>query len=97
VVPLVLALVHAGSLPIERAIVALTRGAATCFALDAGTLTRGNVADLTVIDPGRAWTVSAGELVGRSKNTPLIGAALIGRAVLTLCGGRVTLDRDGRL
>jgi dihydroorotase len=97
VVPLVLALVHAGALPLERAIVALTRGAAMCYALDAGTLTRGNVADLTVIDPGRAWTVSAAELVGRSKNTPLVGAAMVGRAVLTLCGGRVTLDRDGRL
>ena len=97
VVPLVLAQVAAGALPLERAIVALTRGASVCFGLEAGTLTRGGLADLTVIDPGRRWVVSPTELVGKSKNTPLGGAPLVGRAVLTLCGGRVTLDRDGRL
>ncbi len=96
VLPLVLALVRDGALPLDRALDALTRGAAACFALDAGRLVVGAAADLCVIDPGRAWTVSAGELVGRSKNTPLMGARLIGRAVLTVCGGRITLDRDGR-
>lgn len=96
VVPLVLALVRAGALPLHRALDALTRGAAACFALDAGGLTVGGAADLTVIDPGRAWTVRPGELVGRSKNTPIIGHDVVGRAVFTMCGGRVTLDRDGR-
>ena len=94
--PLVLALVRDGALPLARALDALTRGAARCFALDAGTLEPGAVADVVVIDPQRAWTVRAAELVGKSKNTPLVGARLVGRAVLTLCGGTVTLDRDGR-
>ena len=96
VVPLVLALVEQGALPLARALDALTRGAAACFALEAGTLAPGGVADVAVIDPGRAWTVKAGELVGKSKNTPSTGERVRGRAVLTLCGGRVTLDRDGR-
>ncbi|HVV87868.1 MAG TPA: dihydroorotase [Kofleriaceae bacterium] len=97
VVPLVLALVESGALPLARAVDALTRGAAACFGLDAGVLAPGAAADVTVLDPARAWTVRPGELVGKSKNTPLAGAEVTGRAVLTLCGGRVTLDRDGRL
>jgi dihydroorotase len=96
VVPLVLALVREGALPLARAIDALTRGAAACFALDAGGLAIGGPADLAVIDPDRGWTVRGAELVGKSKNTPLAGARVTGRAVLTLCGGRITLDRDGR-
>ncbi len=95
VVSLVLALVESGALPLARALDAVTRGAAACFALDAGALDAGGAADITVIDPARAWTVRAAELVGKSKNTPLTGARMIGRAVLTLCGGRVTLVRDG--
>lgn len=96
-VALVLALVRDGALPLARAIDALTRGAAACFGLDAGVLAPGGAADVAVIDPHRAWTVRGAELVGRSKNTPLVGAPVVGRAVLTLCGGRVTLDRDGRM
>ena len=96
VVPLVLALIERGALPLARAIDALTRGASACFGLGAGTLRPGDVADLTVIDPARRWTVGPAELASRSKNTPLTGVAMTGRAVLTLLGGRVTLDRDSR-
>ncbi len=93
----VLALVRAGALPLRRAIEALTSAPARAFALDAGTIAVGVVADLAVIDPERAWTVGADELVGKGKNTPLVGHALIGRAVLTLLAGHPTCDRDRRL
>jgi dihydroorotase len=50
------------------------------------------VADLTVIDPSRAWTVSAETLRTKSANTPLLGMTLQGRAVLTLVAGEVLHD-----
>jgi dihydroorotase-like cyclic amidohydrolase len=40
--------------------------------------------------------VIPGELASKSKNTPLVGVELTGRAVLTVMGGVVTHDLDGR-
>ncbi len=93
----VLGLVAAGALPLARAIDALTRAPAAAFGLDAGRWAIGGLADLCVIDPGRTWTVGPDELVGKSKNTPLTGRSLTGRAVLTLLGGVATCDRDRRM
>ena len=93
----VLGLCAAGHLPLARAIDALTLAPARAFGLDAGTLAIGGAADLCVVDPTRAWTVGAAELVGKSKHTPLTGQRMVGRAVLTLFAGAVTCDRDERL
>ncbi|MBK9037154.1 MAG: dihydroorotase [Myxococcales bacterium] len=95
---LVLGLVARGELPLARALAALTSAPARVFALgDAGTIAVGGRADLAIVDPARAWTVGPDELVGKSKNSPLTGQALVGRAVLTLFGGVATCDRDRRL
>ena len=93
---LALGLARAGLVPERRVIEALTIGPARAFALDAGVLGAGRVADLAVIDPAREWTVTAAELASKAKNTPLIGQRMTGRCVLTLLGGRVVLDRDGK-
>ena len=97
--PLVLALVRRGAIDLARAVELLTSGPARTFGLDvggAGGLAIGMPADVCVIDPGRAWTVEAGELASKSKNTPFAGAAMEGRAVLTVVGGRIAHDLDGR-
>ena len=93
----VLGLVAGGHLPRARALDALAAAPARAFALPAATLAPGALADIAVIDPGRAWTVAAHELVGKSKHTPLLGRSLVGRAVLTLLAGAATCDRDGRM
>jgi len=93
---LVLALVRDGALPLRRALDALTAAPARAFALGVGTLEVGGAADLAIIDPVRTWTVGPDELVGKGKNTPLVGRSLIGRAVLTLLAGQPTCDRDRR-
>lgn len=93
----VLAQVRAGALPLRRAIEALTSAPARAFGLAGGTLGPGVAADLAVIDPARTWTVAPEALLGKGKNTPLTGATLTGRAVLTLLAGRPTCDRDRRL
>ena len=96
----VLGLVEAGAIDLARAVRLLTHGAARCFGLDdegAGTLRAGAPADVCVIDLERTWTVDPAQLASKSKNTPLAGASVTGRAVLTVMGGTVVHDLDGRL
>jgi dihydroorotase len=57
--------------------------------VDAGTLTPGKVADVTVIDPDVTWVVDPAEFVSKGRNTPFDGVELTGRAVLTIVGGEV--------
>jgi dihydroorotase len=49
----------------------------------------GEVATCTLFDPAAEWTVGEGEWQSRSRNTPLLGARLRGRVLLTIAGGRV--------
>jgi dihydroorotase len=94
---LVLGLVRSGLVPERRAIEALTIGPARAFALDAGVLGPGVVADLCLIDPAQTWTVDVVALATKAKNTPLAGTQLTGRCVLTLLGGRPVHDPAKRL
>jgi dihydroorotase len=48
-----------------------------------------------VIDPDLDWIVDGAALRSRSRNTPFLGRAMRGGAVLTLMGGRPTFDRAG--
>jgi dihydroorotase len=94
---LVLELVRAGRLPLSDALARLTSGPARCFGLPGGSLAEGGPADIAVIDLEAAWTVDRDKLVSRSRNTPFAGRKLLGRPILTLCGGRPTHDALGLL
>jgi dihydroorotase len=94
--PIILDFVRMGSLDERRAIAALTGAPARAFGLSGGGLAVGAVADICVIDPERPITITAEELASKSKNTPLLGQTLAGRAVLTLVEGRCVHDLDGR-
>lgn len=61
--------------------------------LGLGAITPGGPADLTLIDPRAQWTVRPETIVSASRNTPLIGRDLSGRAVLTIVGGSVRASR----
>ncbi|HEY3352614.1 MAG TPA: dihydroorotase [Polyangia bacterium] len=94
--PLGLRLVGAGVITLGRLIGALTAAPARVLGLPGGCLAPGGPADLVIIDPDRAWTVTPATLRSRSKNTPFLGWDLRGRAVLTLCAGQVVHDEvDG--
>ena len=86
-----------GKLTLQRLIAALTDGPARAFKLAGGTLAPGAAADLVAIDPDRENVVSVEGLSSRSKNTPFLGRTLHGKAVLTIVGGRVVHDVDGRM
>ena len=95
--PILLDFVRMGTLDEKRVIAAFTGGPARAFGLSGGSLAIGSVADLTVIDPERAMTLTPDALLSKSKNSPFLGQKLAGRAVLTFVEGRMVYDLDGRM
>jgi dihydroorotase len=88
-VPLLLELVRRGDLPLPVLVERLSTGPARIFNLAGGTLKPGSPADVTVIDPDVEWTVVETSIVSKSKNTPLLGMRVTGRAVTTILGGEI--------
>jgi len=56
--------------------------------LDAGTLSIGAAADITLIDPELEWTVKTEAFQSESRNSPFNGWKLKGRAVRTIVAGK---------
>ena len=77
-----------GKIAIVRLIEMYTVEPAKLLKIDAGTLSGGATADVTLIDPQLEWTVCAGEFQSASRNTPFDGWKLKGRAVRTIVGGK---------
>jgi len=82
-------LIDKGYLQWADAIRKMTSNPARIFGLKGGTLARGSVADITLIDPEKKWKVSANKFKSRSQNSPFIGKRLSGKVVTTILGGRV--------
>ena len=82
-------LVHKhGKIDIARLIEMYTVEPARLLKLDAGTLSTGAPADVTLIDPDLEWTVDVKEFQSASRNSPFGGWKLKGRAVRTIVGGK---------
>lgn len=54
-----------------------------------GTLKSGEVADITIVDPDREWTVSEKNLLSKGKNTPFLGKTLKGVVLYTIVSGEI--------
>jgi len=93
-VPLVLALVRAGTLSPADFVTRLSAGPARVFGLPGGSLADGAPADVTVVDPEVAWTCDGRALRSRSHNTPFSGRALRGRVALTVVGGSIVYSGE---
>lgn len=65
---------------------------ARAFHLPGGTLAAGSPGDVTVFDPGAAWTVDPAKFRSRSRNTPFGGWKLQGVVRWTVVGGRVVFE-----
>jgi dihydroorotase len=70
----------------NRLIEMFTLEPAKLLKIDAGTLSIGAKADITLIDPDMEWTAKTSESL--SRNTPFDGWKLKGRAVRTIVGGK---------
>ncbi|MEX2353106.1 MAG: dihydroorotase, partial [Gammaproteobacteria bacterium] len=86
--PLMLDLVHKGHLTPLQAFEKLALNPARILDLDSGSIEKGRVADIIVIDPEQTWTVKPADLQSAGKNTPFAGWELFGRVTHTILNGR---------
>lgn len=89
-------LYHAGHLGLSRIVELYTTKPAARIPVRAeetggplGTLAVGAAADITILDPERVWTYDVRQTASKSVNSPFHGWKLKGKAVATLCRGRV--------
>lgn len=85
-------LVHNGQLSLNLVIEKLTTGPVKVLGntfKNIGSLAVGNPAELTIFNPELSWVVDTDKFVSKGKNTPLAGATLKGRVVLTIYGGDI--------
>lgn len=81
-------LVHKNkTIGLPRLIEMFTVNPAKLLRIEAGTLSPGRAADITLIDPALEWTVDAPRFQSMSCNTPFDGWKLKGRAVRTIVSG----------
>jgi len=77
-------LYHTGKISLRTLISKMTIEPAKIFGLNAGTLSIGAPADVTVIDPELVWTVDAENFYTRGSHSPFVGRTLKGRTVATI-------------
>src|SRR5205814_1857349 len=76
------------TIELPRLIEMFTVNPAQLLGIEAGTLSVGRAADVTLIDPELQWAVDAAAFRSMSRNTPFDGWKLKGRAVRTMVGGK---------
>jgi dihydroorotase len=88
-------LVHEGLLDLPTLVHRLTVGPASVLGkrfAEYATLKAGTPADIVLFDPEATWTVDTREFASKGTNTPLDGATMKGRVVLTMAGGQIAYD-----
>lgn len=88
--------VHAGRLPVDRAVGLMTAGPARVLRMEGriGTITGSEApSDLCLFDPEAMWTVSRDDMAGRSRNSAFLGRRFRGRVVATFLRGVLRHDR----
>jgi dihydroorotase len=83
-----LRLVDEGVLDLPTLVARMSTGPARLLGLPHGTLAPGALADVTIVDPKRRWTVDPGAFRSKGRNTPYGGWELAGKVVTVLVGGR---------
>lgn len=82
-------LVDEGVLTLDHLIRKMSCAPAAVLKVPGGTLAPGSIADVTVIDLDRKWTVDTGAFKSKSRNCPFNGWELKGKAVMTIVGGEI--------
>ena len=80
-------LYHKNYLSLSQIISKFTVGPATILGINAGTLSIGAPADVTVIDPDCDYLIDANDFYSKSRNTPFNGYEAKGRAMATFVDG----------
>ena len=82
-------LVKEGVLTISELITKMSYNPAKILKLDKGTLGVGKDADITIFDPKQEYVVDVSKFASKSKNSPLDGVKLKGKAYMTIVGGKI--------
>tara|TARA_Y100000588_G_scaffold372647_1_gene445462 strand:+ start:133 stop:1416 length:1284 start_codon:yes stop_codon:yes gene_type:complete len=91
-VPLALdRLVHEGILTINEMIAKFTLGPSKAIGIPCNKIEEGSMADLTIIDLEKKYTVIPEKFKSRSKNTPFSGWELTGCPVATIVNGKFAM------
>lgn len=90
--PVTLELVRAGVLSPSKWVDRISAGPARILGVEGGTLREGARADVAVIDPEARWTVSAGALRSKSRNSPWLNREVIGRVSATIVRGELMYE-----
>ena len=84
-------LVNPGVITWQRMVELMAVAPREILRVDPVTLTAGSVADVTIIDPNLAWTVTEQDFQSKATNSAFIGANLVGRATDVYVGGQPTM------
>ncbi len=82
-----------GLLSLPQLIRRMSTEPARIFHLEGGSLAKGKVADVVVIDPESAWIVDPTSFVSKSRNMPFADRELFGAVDRTVVGGRTVFRR----
>lgn len=94
--PLALKWAQEEEVELVRMLALLSQGPARIVRIEgANGLQVGAVADLCLFDPNLPWIVDDATLLSQGKDTPYQGRELLGRAMVTVIGGRLAFTRDG--
>lgn len=94
--PIMLEFVRSKKISLRRAIEVLSSSAAKLLKLDVGTLKKGALADIVVLDPNKKWNFERSNNHSLSQNSPFLGKTMQGACQVVLVGGRVVV-MDGML
>ena len=81
-------LVTPGTLTLAQLVDKLSCAPARVFGLPGGTLRRGAIGDVTVLDAAASWTVQGSDFQSKGRNSPWLGETLTGRVSRCIVGGR---------
>ena len=87
--PAVLKLHAEQGLDLLKLLACVTANPARILNIEGGTLAPGARADITLINPDTAWTLTEDSLRSKSKNSAFLGMTFTGRAAYTICAGRI--------
>ncbi|MFB5660631.1 dihydroorotase [Alteribacillus sp. HJP-4] len=75
----------------------LTAAPAKLFNINAGVISKGNAANLTLIDLQHAEEIDPETFLSKGKNTPFTGWSCEGWPVLTMVDGQIVFEKEGAL
>ena len=94
-IPLVLdRLVHTGVVSLKRVVELLAVNPARILGIEAGGLTAGQPADLTILAPDVTTEIDAAKFRSLGRNTPFDGWTLTGSVAATIVGGRAVYANE---